>query len=116
MMRFASFAASKRFSPSEPRMRRSSSILPKSPSAKSDKEALQLLSELGLPFKRRSNEVIIEKTESKVVSNKPTSSEEAPADEEAPVSEEAPAVEQAPVPEEAKQEEESESENDNKKE
>ena len=109
-------------------------------SAKSDKEALQLLSELGLPFKRRSNEVIIEKTESKVVSNKPTSSEEAPADEEAPVSEEAradeeapvseearadeeapvseeaPAVEQAPVPEEAKQEEESESENDNKKE
>ena len=38
-------------------------------SAKSDKEALQLLSELGLPFKRKSNEVNEKsrKTESKLV-------------------------------------------------
>ena len=98
-------------------------------SAKSDKEALQLLSELGLPFKRKSNEVIREKTLSKVVSKNPDVSEDTAAVEEAPVSQEAPVVEEAPVSEEApvveegppdseetKEEEESESENKNNKE
>ena len=70
-------------------------------SAKSDKEALQLLSELGLPFKRKSNEVIREKTLSKVVSKNPDVSEDTAAVEEAPVSQEAPVVEEAPVSEEA---------------
>ena len=109
-------------------------------SAKSDKEALQLLSELGLPFKRKSNEVIREKTLGKVVSKNPDISEdtaaveeapvsqEAPAADEAPVSEEVPVAEEAPVSEDAsvveegpdseetKEEEESESENENNKE
>tara|TARA_B100001094_G_scaffold330232_1_gene394950 strand:+ start:150 stop:923 length:774 start_codon:yes stop_codon:yes gene_type:complete len=75
-------------------------------SAKSDKEALQLLSELGLPFKRKGNEDIREKTESKVDSNKAPASEEAPEVEEAPVSEKAPEVEEAPVSEEAPEVEE----------
>ena len=70
-------------------------------SAKSDKEALQLLSELGLPFKRKSNEVIREKTLSKVVSKNPDVSENTAAVEEAPVSEDAPVVEEAPVSEDA---------------
>jgi large subunit ribosomal protein L5 len=69
-------------------------------SAKSDKEALQLLSELGLPFKRKSNEVIREKTLSKVVSKNPDVSEDTAAVEEAPVSQEAPVVEEAPVSQE----------------
>ena len=94
-------------------------------SAKSDKEALQLLSELGLPFKRKSNEVNSEKSKSKSVADQLTDSvdnseveevpvseeasvveealvsEEAPVVEEALVSEEAPVVEEAPVSEEA---------------
>ena len=69
-------------------------------SAKSDKEALQLLSELGLPFKRKSNEVIREKTLAKVVSKNPDISEDTAALEEAPVSEEVPAADEAPVSEE----------------
>tara|TARA_A200000113_G_scaffold46668_1_gene38058 strand:- start:8270 stop:9118 length:849 start_codon:yes stop_codon:yes gene_type:complete len=69
-------------------------------SAKSDKEALQLLSELGLPFKRKSNEVIREKTLGKVVSKNPDISEDTAALEEAPVSQEAPAADEAPVSEE----------------
>ena len=69
-------------------------------SAKSDKEALQLLSELGLPFKRKSNEVIREKTLGKVVSKNPDISEDSAALEEAPVSQEAPAADEAPVSEE----------------
>ena len=69
-------------------------------SAKSDKEALQLLSELGLPFKRKSNEVIREKTLGKVVSKNPDISEDTAAVEEAPVSQEAPAADEAPVSEE----------------
>ena len=52
-------------------------------SAKSDKEALQLLSELGLPFKRKSNEVNSRKTESKLVIDQQPVSEEAPVVEEA---------------------------------
>ena len=70
-------------------------------SAKSDKEALQLLSELGLPFKRKSNEVIREKTLGKVVSKNSDVSEDTAEVEEAPVSEEAPLAEEAPVSEEA---------------
>ena len=69
-------------------------------SAKSDKEALQLLSELGLPFKRKSNEVIREKTLGKVVSKNPDISEDTAALEEAPVSEEVPVADEAPVSEE----------------
>ena len=75
-------------------------------SAKSDKEALQLLSELGLPFKRKGNEDIREKTESKVDSNKAPVSEEVPEVEEAPVSEKAPEVEEEPVSEKAPEVEE----------
>ena len=65
-------------------------------SAKSDKEALQLLSELGLPFKRKSNEVNIEKTKSKLVDDKPTDSVHIPVAEEAPESKEASLAEEAP--------------------
>ena len=82
-------------------------------SAKSDKEALQLLSELGLPFKRKSKEVNSEKSKSKSVADQLTESvdnseveeasvsEEVPVVEEASVSEEVPVVEEAPVSEEA---------------
>ena len=70
-------------------------------SAKSDKEALQLLSELGLPFKRKSNEVNSEKSKSKSVADQLTDSVDNSEVEEAPVSEEAPVVEEAPVSEEA---------------
>ena len=82
-------------------------------SAKSDKEALQLLSELGLPFKRKSKEVNSEKSKSKSVADQLTESvdnseveeasvsEEVPVVEEAPVLKEAPVVEEAPVSEEA---------------
>ena len=76
-------------------------------SAKSDKEALQLLSELGLPFKRKSNEVNSEKSKSKSVADQLTDSvdnsevEEVPVSEEASVAEEAPVSEEAPVVEEA---------------
>ena len=82
-------------------------------SAKSDKEALQLLSELGLPFKRKNNEVNPEKSESKLDADQPTDSvdnavveekfisEDAPEVEDAPVSEHAPEVEDAPVSEDA---------------
>ena len=60
-------------------------------SAASDLEAMHLLSELGLPFKKKSSE------ENKpVVSQKPPVAEEAPVVEEAPVAEEAPVVEEAP--------------------
>ena len=69
-------------------------------SAKSDNEALQLLSELGLPFKRKSNEVNNEKTKSKLVEQAPDF-EEAPEVEEASDSEEAPEIEEAPDSEEA---------------
>ena len=83
-------------------------------SAKSDKEAMQLLSELGLPFKRKSNKVNTEKTESKLVADQPIGSvdtsaveqadvsEDTAVVEEAPVSDEAPVVEEAPVSDEAK--------------
>ncbi len=95
-------------------------------SAKSDKEALQLLSELGLPFKRKSNEVDIEKTKIKLVDDQPTNSvhtpviEEAPESEEAPVAkealdfEEAPLVKEAPNSEEPEEEGKTDSENNNK--
>ena len=66
-------------------------------SAKSDKEAMQLLSELGLPFKRKSNKVNTEKTESKLVADQPIGSVDTPAVEQADVSEDTPAVEQADV-------------------
>ena len=69
-------------------------------SAKSDKEALQLLSELGLPFKRKSNEVNSEKSKSKSVADQLTDSVDNSEVEEAPVSEEVPVVEEAPVSEE----------------
>ena len=60
-------------------------------SAASDLEAMHLLSELGLPFKKKSSE------ENKaVVSQKPPVSEEAPVAEEAPVVEEAPVAEEVP--------------------
>ena len=64
-------------------------------SAKSDKEALQLLSELGLPFKRKSNEVNIEKTKSKFVDDQPTDSVHIPVAEEAPESKEVSLAEEA---------------------
>ena len=64
-------------------------------SAKSDKEALQLLSELGLPFKRKSNEVNIEKTKSKLVDDQPTDSVHIPVAEEAPESKEVSLAEEA---------------------
>ena len=70
-------------------------------SAKSDKEALQLLSELGLPFKRKNNEVKSEKSESKFVADQPTNSVDTAVAEEASVSEEPSAVEEASVSEEA---------------
>ena len=70
-------------------------------SAKSDKEALQLLSELGLPFKRKSNEVNSEKSKSKSVADQLTDSVDNSEVEEVPVSEEASVVEEAPVSEEA---------------
>ena len=76
-------------------------------SAKSDKEAMQLLSELGLPFKRKSNEVNIEKTKSKSVDDQPTDSVHIPVAEEAPESEEASLAEEAPESEEASLAEES---------
>ena len=69
-------------------------------SAKSDKEALQLLSELGLPFKRKSNQVFRKKTESKLALNEPSVSNEAVVVEEESVTENISVVEEAPVSEE----------------
>ena len=89
---------------------------------------MQLLSELGLPFKRKSNEVNIEKTKSKLVDDEPTDSvhttvveeatdsKDARLAEEAPESEEAPVFEEAPNSEETEEEGKTDSENNNNKE
>ena len=83
-------------------------------SAKSDKEALQLLSELGLPFKRKSNQVFRKKTESKLVLNEPSVSNEVVVVEEESVTENVSVVEEAPVSEENEEEKKPDSENNNK--
>ena len=81
---------------------------------------------MGLPFKRKNNEVNPEKSESKLDADQPTDSvdnavveeefisEDAPEVEEAPVSEEAPDVEAAPAPKETDEEQKPNSKNNNK--
>ncbi len=87
-------------------------------SANSDKEAMQLLSELGLPFKKKESS----DNNSTVEDKKPPVIEEAPAAEvveESPVAEEAPAaevVEESPVAEEAPAAEDEEEPSENEEE